>query len=238
MTALTLPKSLLAKSWQTLSYASLLLGSYQAQADWTFTASVVSNYLFNGVSQTDKNPAFQPSLNYDFGNGFYAGMWSSNVDYGSGIRLELDGYVGYYTEFSNGVSVDTALNQYTYHGSHEASALNFKEVYAKFNYQGIGLNFWYAWDYFGFGGDHYIVQLNHTFTLNDTWSMYAAVDTSITGDKSAWNWEGKSNFTHAQLMFNTQWQGIDVGIGLHTTTLKERWGDTTVLLTAAKSFSF
>lgn len=208
-----------------------------ANAELSLTVNLVNNYLFNGVSQTDKNPALQPNLNYDFGNGFYAGLWSSNVDYGNGIWLEFDGYLGYYTELGNGITVDTAINQYTYHGDSTASDLNFKEVYVKFSKNQTQLNFWYAWDYFGFGGGHYIVQVAHTFNLNNDWSLFSAIDHSTSTDLAAWSWEGKRSFTHGQIMFQRQYNGFDVGFGVHATTLKERWGDTAVLLSIGKSFS-
>lgn len=220
---------------------SLLAGvtiAPSAHADLSMTVTLVNNYLFNGVSQTDKNPALQPNLNYDFGNGFYAGVWSSNVDYGDGIWLEFDGYLGYYTELSNGVTIDTAINQYTYHGNGSASDLNFKEVYVKLSKNQSQLNFWYAWDYFGFGGGHYIIQAAHTFNLNDDWTVFTALDHSTSTDLNAWSWEGKRSFTHGQVMFKRSYNSIDIGLGVHATTLKERWGDTAVLLSVAKSFSF
>ncbi|WP_462164212.1 TorF family putative porin [Pseudoalteromonas xiamenensis] len=217
---------------------AFVLAPLSAQANLSATVTLVNNYLFNGVSQTDKNPALQPNLNYDFGNGVYAGLWSSNVDYGSGIWLEFDGYVGYYTELDNGITVDTAINQYTYHGDDTASDLNFQEVYAKFSYQNSQLNFWYAWDYFGFGGGHYIIQAAHTFPINDQWNVFAAVDRSTSTNLDAWNWEGKRAFTHGQVMARTSFNGFDIGLGVHTTTLKERWGDTAILLFISKAFTF
>lgn len=209
-----------------------------AYASWTLDVNLVSNYLFNGVSQTNKNPALQVGLNHDFGNGVYAGLWSSNVDYGEGTKLEFDGYIGYYTEFESGLTLDTALSQYTYHGTGSSSEFNFPEVYLKFGYGNSGLNFWYTWDYFGFGGEHYVIQAAHTLQLNDDWTVFAAVDRSITGDQNAWSWEGKSGFYHGQVMFNTAMAGFNIGVGVHATTLKERWGDTTLLFTIGRTFEF
>ncbi|CCQ12546.1 FIG023769: Choline transport related protein [Pseudoalteromonas luteoviolacea B = ATCC 29581] len=222
---------------QSVLYA-IVFYSANSQAAITLDLKLVSNYLFNGVSQTDKNPALQPNLNYDVGNGFYMGLWSSNVDYGENIWLEFDGYLGYYHTFDTGITLDTALNQYTYHGSSAASELNFQEVYVKFSYEQSQLNFWYAWDYFGFGGGHYIVQIAQEIQLAKQTRLFIAIDHSMTANRDAWNWEGKTGFSHGQLMLYHQLSEFEIGLGVHATTLKERWGDTTLLLSLSKALTW
>jgi uncharacterized protein (TIGR02001 family) len=44
------------------------------------TATVVSDYRFRGISQTDKNFAVQGSLTVTHESGFYASVWGSTVD--------------------------------------------------------------------------------------------------------------------------------------------------------------
>ena len=44
------------------------------------TASIVSDYRFRGISQTDKNFAVQGSLTVTHVSGFYASVWGSSVD--------------------------------------------------------------------------------------------------------------------------------------------------------------
>jgi uncharacterized protein (TIGR02001 family) len=50
--------------------------------EFTFNASatVVSDYRFRGISQTDKNFAVQGSLTVTHKSGFYASVWGSSVD--------------------------------------------------------------------------------------------------------------------------------------------------------------
>ncbi len=58
-------------------------------------ATLTSNYLYNGVTQTQDGPAFQPYLEVEFSPGFYVGAWMSNVDFGDGTdSIETDLYVG------------------------------------------------------------------------------------------------------------------------------------------------
>jgi uncharacterized protein (TIGR02001 family) len=62
-----------------------------------FTANVgfVSEYLFRGLSQTDDTPAIQGGFDWSHeGTGLYAGIWGSNVDFGTFNSLETDLYAG------------------------------------------------------------------------------------------------------------------------------------------------
>lgn len=220
----------------TAVWPLLLLLSLPARADWQGNVTLGSDYLFNGVSQTLNRPALQAGLTYSFENGLYAGGWTSNVDYDEGTTRELDGYVGYFWQLSDDIALDAMFSQYTYHGRGYSADLNFQEVSLKLTYGQWGVNGWYTWDYFGFGGAHYVLQLSRTLPLNENWSVFAAVDTSITGDKMAWDWEGKSHFWHGQIMLKTRWQFIDIAFGYHVTTLKEKWGRDTLLLQLAYNF--
>ncbi len=225
------------KSYCLLSML-LLTGPVLADSPWSFTLAGTNNYLFNGVSQTDKKPAIQPGLNWDAGNGFYAGSWASNVDFGEGTKLEWDAYIGYYTELANGLAIDSGFAQYTYHGSSDSKQLNFPELHLKMAHSGYQLNLWYSYDYFGFGGGHYVVMLNKTIELNQHWSMLLGIDRSTSTDITKYDWEGKRSFNHWQIMLQTQYQGLDIAFGYHDTSLKQRWGDAALQLTVSKTISW
>ena len=83
----------------------------------TFTGNVglFSQYIFRGLTQTNKDPALQGGFDYAHSSGFYAGTWASNISwlkenasvnvpgvgvvtggtYGQGGSLEWDFYGGY-----------------------------------------------------------------------------------------------------------------------------------------------
>ena len=63
-------------------------------ADWSANISAVSDYTFNGLSQTQNDPALQGGVDKAFDNGTYVGTWASNVDFGDDTKLEWDDYVG------------------------------------------------------------------------------------------------------------------------------------------------
>ncbi|MEM7098171.1 MAG: TorF family putative porin [Pseudomonadota bacterium] len=63
--------------------------------------SLSSDYRFNGMSLSDRKPALQGSLHLWRPDGYYAGLWVSQVDFLDGeTSLELDSYVG--RDFAHG----------------------------------------------------------------------------------------------------------------------------------------
>lgn len=59
--------------------------------------NLVNDYRFRGIDQTWGRPAVQGSVDYNHPDGYYAGLWASNVSGNSypGGNLEVDYYAGY-----------------------------------------------------------------------------------------------------------------------------------------------
>ena len=81
------------------------------------TATVVSDYRFRGISQTDRNFAVQGSLTVSHASGFYATVWGSSVDdyvTASGqSNQEIDLIVGFKKTFG-GATFDIGALYYVY----------------------------------------------------------------------------------------------------------------------------
>ncbi|MFT6655492.1 MAG: hypothetical protein ACJAWI_002265 [Marinomonas primoryensis] len=117
------------KLLKTTAIAGLLAASGAASAlELTGNVALTTDYIWRGVSQTDGSPAIQGGFDADFGNGVYAGVWGSNVDFAddSDESLELDIYGGWAGEF-NGVGVDVGVIHYAYPTS--GTETDFTEVY-------------------------------------------------------------------------------------------------------------
>ena len=95
-----------------------------------YNIGLYSQYIFRGLTQTDRGPALQGGVDLTHSSGFYLGAWASNIswlrDYNSfnsgraykeGGHLELDIYGGYRYTFGNGVGIDLGALQYIYPGS-------------------------------------------------------------------------------------------------------------------------
>ena len=124
------------KTVLAVATSGLLAVSAMSSAAVTSTVNVASDYTFNGVTQTGDDPALQASLDYAADNGFYAGTWASNVDFGGSddTNIEWDAYVGKFYQLSDKVGLDTGIAYYTYHGDSVSDSYNYPEAYAKFAY--------------------------------------------------------------------------------------------------------
>jgi uncharacterized protein (TIGR02001 family) len=97
------------------------------------TATVVSDYRFRGISQTDKDFALQGSITVTHKSGVYASVWGSSVDdyIAAGSDQELDLIVGF--KKTVGVAtVDVGALYYYYPGSSKVIAgynSDFLELY-------------------------------------------------------------------------------------------------------------
>ena len=73
-----------------------------AESDITLsgTAALLTQYVDRGITNSAEKPAVQPEFDLTYKEIFYSGIWSSNVDFGTGpngqdiATLEVDYYVG------------------------------------------------------------------------------------------------------------------------------------------------
>ena len=113
------------KSILTVSVAAALSVPLAASAEGnTLTGNFgfFSQYIFRGLTQTDRNPALQGGFDYSHSSGLYLGTWASNIswlsDYGAynGSSMEWDFYGGYKNSVGP-FGYDVGLLQYYYPGS-------------------------------------------------------------------------------------------------------------------------
>lgn len=95
------------------------------------SATLVSDYRFRGISQTDGDMAVQGGITVAHESGVYAGAWGSNLSgWGTfgGANMELDLYAGVKLPVGGG-NLDTGLVWYMYPGG--ADETDFAELYGK-----------------------------------------------------------------------------------------------------------
>ncbi|MGD9941811.1 MAG: TorF family putative porin [Burkholderiaceae bacterium] len=98
-------KALVAVSLATAAIAGLptyaAAQSAPAASPHTFSGnlSLVSEYRYRGINQTNGKPAVQGGFDYSHASGFYAGTWWTNVswlsDAGASNSVETDWYAGF-----------------------------------------------------------------------------------------------------------------------------------------------
>ncbi len=82
------------------------------------SATLVTDYRFRGISQTDKRFAVQGSITLSHESGFYGSVWGSSIDdyVYNGADQEIDFIAGYKKSFG-GTTVDAGVLYYYYPGS-------------------------------------------------------------------------------------------------------------------------
>lgn len=130
--------------------------------------TMASDYSFRGVSQTNTKGAIQGGFDVDFGNGFYAGTWASNVEYFNTTQ-EIDVYAGYAFDVTEGVNLDLTVIQYMYPGRAD---FNYNEYALSVGYAGFTLGYVYSPDYFGEDQESAdIVSLDYSLMVNEKVSV-------------------------------------------------------------------
>lgn len=104
-----------------------------AQDEVTVTGNVtlVSDYAWRNVTQSNNDATIQGGLDLTTSSGFYVGTWASGVDFGdpSDINLEVDFYGGYRFDLA-GIATDVGAIYYAYPDS-GPNDVDFYEVYGK-----------------------------------------------------------------------------------------------------------
>lgn len=115
----------------TGAFASAAMAADAPTPEHTLTGNVgvYSQYIFRGLTQTNKNPALQGGFDYAHASGLYAGTWMSNVswltDSSTGYKsgsLEMDFYGGYKGSLGGDVGYDLGVLQYYYPGNFSSTS--------------------------------------------------------------------------------------------------------------------
>ena len=152
----------------------------------TSNVTLISDYLFRGISQTGQKPALQGGFDYARASGFYAGVWGSNIsslsDYytatggtagANNAGVELDTYFGFRSTFATDLSYDVGYLRYNYPGTYApgSTKADTDEIYGSVGYKWVTLKYSHSLgDTFGVAdadGTSY-VEVNGSYAIADT----------------------------------------------------------------------
>jgi uncharacterized protein (TIGR02001 family) len=149
-------KTLLAIAVGTTLSAGFLSPAVSAELELSGNMSLVSDYRFRGVSQSNKQAAIQGGFDLAHSSGFYAGTWASNVDKWANPpsgSLEIDLYTGFSGEMPAGIGYDFGVIAYRYPGNKATAPTpknNSVEYYLGLSYSIFSYKYSYASsDWFG-----------------------------------------------------------------------------------------
>ncbi len=186
--------------------------------EFSANVSLLSDYLYRGISQTNENFALQGGFDYTHTpTGLYAGTWASNVDFAE--SLEIDVYGGIGGELASGLTWDVGGLYYMYPGSNAQPEEDFFEAYANLGYSfsdlllqptlGAGV----AWspDFFGEDGDGVYVHGNLDLSLPHDFglSFYAGYQDVAGGKLSG---PGGFNYVHYSIGLGRSFGPVDLSV--------------------------
>jgi len=99
--AITLRSALVLLTGFLLQFSALFL--YASKKERSLRIGTIGGILsmetdcvFRGISQTLEEPQLQVDINWSHKSGWYAGVWSSNTEFGgTGNSMEFDPYLGF-----------------------------------------------------------------------------------------------------------------------------------------------
>jgi uncharacterized protein (TIGR02001 family) len=198
------------KLWVRTAVAAVMLaGSGAAMAEFSGNVTVVSDYLFDGISQTDNKPAAQVGLNNATESGVYFGFWGSNVDFNTESDIETDWYIGYGWG-GEAVAFDAGIVFYKY--LPDDDDIDYNEIYF-----GVTLNetstikWWYADDIANTGESAWRLKFSHSFAINDSWSI--PIELTHTAAEDALG----DDFNHVKVGVATSFDPVNVELSLQMT---------------------
>jgi uncharacterized protein (TIGR02001 family) len=168
-------------AWVLLVAASLPAHA-ESEVTLSGTAVLVTQYVDRGITNSAERPALQPEFDLAY-KLFYAGIWASNVDFGTGpngqtiATLEVDYYVGIAPTVGKW-SFDIAAYYVAYPGAFDPEGnFDYFELWSGVSRSLFSdklevrlYNYWSP-NYFGETGNNDVLEFSYTWTFGQVWRL-------------------------------------------------------------------
>jgi uncharacterized protein (TIGR02001 family) len=192
---------------------ALSAAASQAQAQgFSGGATLTSDYVFRGLSQTDEGVALQGELRYDHTSGFYGGLWASNVDFGPGASgTEYDTFIGYAVPLTDNVGVDFQFVRYNYTGFDGSSEFEYNEFLTSLTVNEIwSATLGYSTDVFASGDNGLYLGLGAAWPLTEKLSLTGGFGSySLPDDADYLDWNIGLSWDASPFTLDLQFIGTD-----------------------------
>lgn len=228
--------------------ASLLAGAaVTVQAnEISANVSLVSDYRFRGISQSNEDIAIQGGFDYAFDNGIYLGTWGSSVDFDSAGEdfngsLELDYYAGWAMDIGEHSAVDVGYMYYDYPGDDGAEG-DYQEIYGSYSWRDLTLGIHYSDDYYGETDTFFYYYADYSLGFAENWSLDLHVGYNDLEEDGGFLGTSEDSYTDYSVGLTWSVVGVDLGATYVGTTLDEEdvfgtdWAEDTVVVSVSKSF--
>jgi uncharacterized protein (TIGR02001 family) len=196
-----------------------------AYADIAGNIGMATDYRFRGISQTDRDPQVYGGFDFTAENGIYAGIWGSNVAFGS--SLELDYYAGYRGKISDDVGYDVGYVYYNYPSDNSDPDLDYGEIYGSVTVGGFKAGLNYSNDYFAETDTYWYLYGQYTHNITESVAVSASVGyNKFDGSDSLASFlvtdnDPDDNYIDWKVSVSTTWQGLGWSLSYIDTNLSK-----------------
>lgn len=173
--------------------------------------TLASDYVYRGISQTSEESTIQGGFDLEAANGFYAGVWASNVSFDGSVEIDL--YFGYGGAITEDLTYDVGYIHYDYPNQPPLQAdSNFDEIYGSLAYKGLTLGLAVSDDFFGESGDAEYVYIDYELGLPDDYTLAFHY-----GNQEVYVGDGYNDYSIA---VSKSFADVDVALGWYDTDIK------------------
>lgn len=149
----------------------LASGPAGALAQTGFSAGLLSDYRYRGLSLSDGLPVAQLGVNHDTASGVYLGLAVSGVRLPhTGTNVQAVAYAGYAERLGSAFSWEAGLSATAFS---RAAAYGYREAYVGIGIERLSARVYLAPSYFGIGGRTLYAELNGSYPLSDKVDLVA-----------------------------------------------------------------
>lgn len=142
------------------------------------TFAVLTNYLSEGLSNTNNAPAIQGSLTYTFSKtGIYLNALGTNADfidpYDNHAHVEFDTVIGITNNINKDWNYNIYLDHYIYPG---ATTSNYTDLITTLTYKILALTAYYSPNVFGSGGTGIYLNGSLDYPIPEKYIKFSNID--------------------------------------------------------------
>lgn len=185
---------------------------------WSGSLTITNNYVYRGLTQTAKLPAFEGSLTYTwYDSGFYLNLWGSNVNQigkdGSRATVEVDAIAGIGNDINDDWSYNVSLEKYNYP---KAQVISYVEGIGILTYKILSLTIAYSANEFNSHEPGYYFALGLSYDIPDKLIQISDVNLAATVGYYRLPHEAGHNYGHVLV-------GVSKNFGIYNLALQ--WSD-------------
>jgi uncharacterized protein (TIGR02001 family) len=146
------------------------------------SATLTTDYIFRGISNTNRGPAVQSEFDLGYGI-FYAYAWGSNTAFGDGIEIDYGAGI---TPSWAGIDFDIGILGYTFPGANDIDYLELTMSAARtFDRLTLSIGNWWSPDNFGLGIQSNAIELSAAYAFDrKLWNFFTPSISAGIG----WQW--------------------------------------------------